>query len=117
MYPQPSTRLVIISTDGDMEDLSPQSSSSTVWVNGKFNQRTDVLLPLTGSGLVLGETDLVQCEVRLPGTEYREILYRKLVTTQPHSTSTRLMEDCVLLISVLTLHLLPYTTLVYPLFA
>ena len=105
MYPQPSTRLVIISNTGDLEDLSPQSSSSTLWVNGKFNQRTDVLLPLAGSGLVLEETDLVQCEVRLPGTEYREILYRKLVTTQPRSTSSRQMEDCILLISVLTLHL------------
>ena len=101
VYPQPTTRLVIISTSGDLEDLSTHSSSSTVWVDGKFNQRTEVLLALSGAaGLVLRETDVVQCEVRLPGTEYRELLYRKLVTIQS-SASAREMLAYTLMISVL----------------
>ena len=95
VYPQPTTRLVIISRTGEVEDLSKLSSSSTLWVNGKFDQRTEVILQLrpgnnTQAGRVLGETDVVQCEVKLPGTEYSELLYRKLVTlnhrsaAQPH---------------------------------
>ena len=91
VYPQPTTRLVIISRTGELEDLSKISSSSTLWVNGKFHQRTEVILQLrpgnnTQGERVLGETDVVQCEVKLPGTEYSELLYRKLVTIH-HSSA------------------------------
>ena len=109
VYPQPTTRLVIISRTGELEDLSKLSSSFTMWINGKFSQRTEVLLQLspgntTESGRVLEETDVVQCEVGLPGTEYSELLYRKLVTihqssaAQPQYSLTSLL---VLLHSIL----------------
>ena len=89
--------------------MSKMSSSSTLWINGKFHQRTEVILQLrpgnnTEAGRVLGETDVVQCEVKLPGTEYSELLYRKLVTihqssaAQPHYSLTNLL---VLLHSIL----------------
>ena len=111
VYPQPTTRLVLISRTGELEDLSQLSSSSTLWLDGKFSQRTEVLLQLrpgntTESGLVLGETDVVQCEVGLPGTEYSELLYRKLVTiktsgaARPHSLLS-LLPYLVLLHSLL----------------
>ena len=51
VYPQPTTRLVIISKAGDTVDLSKQSSSSTQWINGKFNQRTDIILDLPNEDL------------------------------------------------------------------
>ena len=110
VYPQPTTRLVLISRTGEMEDLSQLSSSSTLWLDGKFSQRTEVLLQLrpgntTESGLVLGETDVVQCEVGLPGTEYSELLYRKLVTIQ-NSGAAR---------SHSLLSLLPYLVLLHSL--
>ena len=110
VYPQPTTRLVLISRTGELEDLSQQSSSSTLWLDGKFSQRTEVLLQLrpgntTESGLVLGETDVVQCEVGLPGTEYSELLYRKLVTIQ-NSGAAR---------SHSLLSLLPYLVLLHSL--
>ena len=110
VYPQPTTRLVIISRTGELEDLSKLSSSSTMWMNGKFSQRTEVLLQLspgntTESGRVLEETDVVQCEVVLPGTEYSELLYRKLVVTQ-HSGAVR--AHCGLLLLLLPSLLLCY---------
>ena len=86
VYPQPTTQLVIKSITGEIRDLTEQSSSSTLWINGKFNQRTDTILSLSSAeaendGPVLGDTDTVQCQVGLPGTEYTALLYRNIVLT------------------------------------
>ena len=37
--------------------------------------------------LVLLKTDVVQCEVRLPGTAYNELLYRKVVSIQQRNAA------------------------------
>ena len=108
VYPQPTTRLVIISRTGETEDLSKLSSSSTLWLDGKFNQRTEVILQLrpgnrSEAGGVLRETDVVQCEVRLPGTEYSELLYRKLVTITSHSNAAQPVQPASLLTSLVFL--------------
>ena len=111
MYPQPTTQLVIKSITGEIRDLTEQSSSSTLWINGKFNQRTDTILSLSSAeagndGPVLGETDTVQCQVGLPGTEYTALLYRNIVLTNQKAAAKAARRGYTVIIPTLLLHCL-----------
>ena len=83
VYPQPSAKIVIITATGVVVDLAKYTNSSTVWQEGKFNQRNEVFLVTSSlfsddNTPVLHHDDELKCEVTLQGTEYKEVLYRKL---------------------------------------
>ena len=85
VYPQPSARMVLVTQAGVVKDLGKWTNSSTVWQDGKFDQRNEIYLKTSevyrdhdSDAPVLHENDEVKCEVSLQGTEYREVLYRRL---------------------------------------
>ena len=63
-------------------DLSKWTNSSTVWQEGKFNQKNEIFLSTEMStnvtSPILHDDDVIKCEVSLQGTEYKEALFRKL---------------------------------------
>lgn len=81
VYPQPQIRLLRITEWGTLQDLSRWSKTVTSWYNGSFHQRTHIILPVYKPGLVqttpyVRSAEMVQCEVTIPQTTYKKILYQ-----------------------------------------
>jgi len=89
-YPQPRLRILRTTEWATLQDLSPWSVSVTSWYNGSFHQRTHITLPvrtgeLTGLPYVRAK-ELLQCEVTIPSTPFKEILYREWTSGERPST-------------------------------
>ena len=86
VYPQPMTRLAIITSTGVTVELDRWTNTTTVWREGKFNQENEIYLSTTGGDVsdspILQTNDEIKCEVSLEGTEYKEVLYRRLELDQ-----------------------------------
>ena len=86
VYPQPMTRLAIITSTGVTVELDRWTNTTTVWREGKFNQENEIYLSTTGGDVsdspILQTNDEIKCEVSLEGTEYKEVLYRRLELEQ-----------------------------------
>jgi len=81
VYPQPRLRLIRTTEWGTLQDLSGSAASVTSWYEGAFHQRTHLTLPVIEPGEVLStpyvrQDELLQCEVTIPETSFKEILYR-----------------------------------------
>jgi len=81
VYPQPRLRLIRTTEWGTLQDLSGWAASVTSWYEGAFHQRTHLTLPVIEEGEAMAtpyvrQDELLQCEVTIPETSYKEILYR-----------------------------------------
>jgi len=81
VYPQPRLRLLRTTEWGTLQDLSGWAASVTSWYEGAFHQRTHLTVPLISPGETLAtpyvrDNELLQCEVTIPETSYKEILYQ-----------------------------------------
>lgn len=106
VYPQPDTRLLVISATGTTRDLAKWTNSSIEWREGKFNQNSVIFLPTEDSNQdnsdsdvpVLNFDDIVKCEVGLQGTDYNVELYRKLETLPVNNGATKTFDHALIIL-------------------
>ena len=110
VYPQPLTSLSIITSSGYTVDLARWTNTTTVWREGKFNQENEIYLS-TGAGgdsdsPILQTDDEIKCEVSLEGTEYKEVLYRRLELEPKSNNALKLQIKFPILIIICFLNIL-----------